>query len=742
MAGIKHKFKTWTENLPWKKRRINANMGRIASSDKENTTQVCAEACRKDVDASNDCSDTSAGAKGMKFDPCTPRRARHALNHWFGNVEDEWGTHSVSPFFGLSTSSPQIHKTLQRRTITCEDVMGDENDMIAIGGLCWRDTGGLQPMRRILEPVPAEAILLSALMTPSASLDVDGGDNEMDNETDDECGGNNESGGSHFRTGTSYASRLPPSVNEAREALKDLRLLLKPPRHANRGYNPSPFEGTVKKRLELMELFLDRYTNINDSGKPKNSAAGNWTRAAEDMALFFMKGSWLGRNLRSWARAYINDRANFPTHKFGLNVSCIEDEALAADIKTHLQSLGKYIRTEDIVNYLKDPEVQKRHGFSKSISPAMAKRWMKKLGFCWKTEGKGMYSDGHEWGDIVEYRQNIFLPAWASFQSHMQVWKHGDVLVEDVTSQSPGRRVVVWFHDESTFYANDRRKLIWEHKLKGAVPQPKGEGSSLMVADFMSADYGAGKTRDGYYTNNEILRHMKSAMSILEKDYADEDHIFIFDNATTHLKHPDDALSARNMPKNPSQNWGVTVTATDMSGKPLHGSDGKPVKKKVPMAPGHLRDGTVQPLYFPTGHPKAGWFKGMATILHKRGFEEEAQLRLECPSFKCPSDKVGRCCCRRVLYQQPDFSGEQCWGCAKHEYHKCPPSQKDADLERNVIKALDSVTLESMHKSQRFMDAYRKGLNGQQAAWAAKLYHGHRVLPEAIMHELDNETIV
>ena len=40
------------------------------------------------------------------------------------------------------------------------------------------------------------------------------------------------------------------------------------------------------------------------------------------------------------------------------------------------------------------------------------------------------------------------------------------------------------------------------------------------------------------------------------------------------------------------------------------------------------------------------------------------------------------------------------------------------------------------------MDAYQKGLNGQQVAWAVKLYHGHRVLPEAIMNELDNETNV
>lgn len=34
------------------------------------------------------------------------------------------------------------------------------------------------------------------------------------------------------------------------------------------------------------------------------------------------------------------------------------------------------------------------------------------------------------------------------------------------------------------------------------------------------------------------------------------------------------------------------------------------------------------------------------------------------------------------------------------------------------------------------MDAYHKGLNGAQAAWAAKKYRGHRVIPEHILNEL------
>ena len=80
----------------------------------------------------------------------------------------------------------------------------------------------------------------------------------------------------------------------------------------------------------------------------------------------------------------------------------------------------------------------------------------------------------------------------------------------------------------------------------------------LMIADFVSADYGwlrfdgeaarvlfkAGKNRDGYFTNSEILDHVTTAMNILDKHAPLEKHVFMFDNATTHLKRADDALSA------------------------------------------------------------------------------------------------------------------------------------------------------------------------------------------------------
>ncbi|KAF9479140.1 hypothetical protein BDN70DRAFT_807496, partial [Pholiota conissans] len=42
----------------------------------------------------------------------------------------------------------------------------------------------------------------------------------------------------------------------------------------------------------------------------------------------------------------------------------------------------------------------------------------------------------------------------------------------------------------------------------------------------------------------------------------------------------------------------------------------------------------------------------------------------------------------------------------------------------------------------RFVDAYERGLNGQQAAWAARKDRGHRVLPPEIMEETDRVGMV
>ena len=78
----------------------------------------------------------------------------------------------------------------------------------------------------------------------------------------------------------------------------------------------------------------------------------------------------------------------------------------------------------------------------------------------------------------------------------------------------------------------------WVHTSETATPYTKGEGASLMIADFVFADYGwlrsadgskearnifkAGKACDGYYTNEDIVQQANRAIDILQTDYPNE----------------------------------------------------------------------------------------------------------------------------------------------------------------------------------------------------------------------------
>jgi hypothetical protein len=282
----------------------------------------------------------------------------------------------------------------------------------------------------------------------------------------------------------------------------------------------------------------------------------------------------------------------------------------------------------DLVNFMDTPEMRAKSGLKKRIDISTAQRWMKKLDYRWTYDPKGQYVDGHEQEDVVAYRQNVFLPRWANIKARTRDWSNGqpDPLPHE-------QKIVVWFHDESIFYANDRRAARWVHIDEAATPYAKGEGASQMVADLVSADYGwlrspdgseearvlfkAGKNREGYFTSEDILKQTEKAIDILEKYYPNEDHVLVYDNATTHLKRPDGALSARKMPKFTSKlesNWLVEVNAVDANRKVIYTPDGKILKTKIQMQDATFADGTKQSLYFPAGHEKEGLFKGMAVM--------------------------------------------------------------------------------------------------------------------------------
>jgi hypothetical protein len=208
------------------------------------------------------------------------------------------------------------------------------------------------------------------------------------------------------------------------------------------------------------------------------------------------------------------------------------------------------------------------------------------------------------------------------------------------------------------------------------------------------------------------------------------------------------------------------------------------------MRNGTFANGQTQSFYFPEDHPSMpSWFKGMETIIREHELWPDTGLPkgllAQCPEFKCPPNRVD-CCCRCILYVQPDFVAqksqleelitsrghlcdfypkyhcelnfiEQYWGVAKSQYRVAPRAKTAREMETTVRESLDSVSLLHIwrsalsfwmfhcsfphrfaNRSARFAAAYKKGLSGAQAAWENKRYHRHRSLPpQSILDAID-----
>jgi hypothetical protein len=142
------------------------------------------------------------------------------------------------------------------------------------------------------------------------------------------------------------------------------------------------------------------------------------------------------------------------------------------------------------------------------------------------------------------------------------------------------------------------------------------------------------------------------------------------------------------------------------------------------MRSGVLPNGEHQALYFPDDHPSMpGWFKGMEIIIRERGLwpEGDPDLLAQCPGFRCLPDRVD-CCCRRILFLQPDFVSqksqlqelvesrghlcdfypkyhcelnfiEQYWGAAKLRFRTAGRAATILEMEKIVTQCLDDVPL-------------------------------------------------
>ena len=387
-------------------------------------------------------------------------------------------------------------------------------------------------------------------------------------------------------------------------------------------------------------------------------------------------------------------------------------------------------------------------GFPRTITPRTARRWLHDLGFSPTLYRKGLYFDGHERADVVEYRR-IYLRKLEVLQiSHIPPPScSGGHTEEAIGSSTAQKRLVLLYHDESCFHANEGQQWQWTEVDKLAL-RPKSQGRGLMVSDFIDEHCGFlrlsaeeyeitklakpdlpaaarvlfkfGAQGDGYWNSEHFIAQVKVALKIAEFKYpsSDNDLVFLFDQSSGHCAYAEDALIAHKM----------------------NVSNGG----KQPFMKETIWDARPQKMVTSTGLQK-----GLKSVLEERGVnvkgmkkEDMVKVLEEMRDFKFQKTKVEELILNkghRVMFI-PKFHCEinpieRVW-CHGKKYTRANCDYTFAGLEKTINTALDSVSVELIRKffrkSREYRRAYREGKQiGEEMKSTLKLYKSHRRVPES-----------
>jgi len=550
------------------------------------------------------------------------------------------------------------------------------------------------------------------------------------------------------------------------------------------------------RKVALVGQNLARHQAVLGFLKMQLSRQDGETR--EQMALSVARshgrGLYFARKIVAWERTWLQSRMIEEGRKgcYTKSRSWLNDEGVQLAVREWLsgakeaeltgyglaKAIGKYLDSKRVEEVLCD-------SFGPGgnrIRARTARRWMKKMGFAYSTVQKGVYIDGHERQNVVEYRQSTFIPLWKTYERRFVIF-HGDGTWE-LPQLPPGEIPIVFItHDESTFNANDGKRRLWMKKNTPPIRQ-KGRGKGIMVSGFLTPggrlqvpqhitndmlldeslhpqwpctsdgnpvrdammylEYG----KDNYWTSEKMVDHAISiALPIFRLAFPGCQALFAFDNASNHCCYKSDALLAAKM------NLGPGGKQPFLRETFIH-SLGRPQTMVWPdtaSIPSHLR----------------GKQKGIMQVLKERKLWPENGRRsdgfnflLECPvdSNRTGCKPEGGCCARTVLSAEPDFQQqkgrlqeelecrgqlvifypkfhcelnfiERYWcGCKWYARENCQYTLEG--LRETVPEALNSVPSATIHRHYlhclRIINAYASGAEYGSREFKEWVYKAHR----------------
>jgi hypothetical protein len=95
----------------------------------------------------------------------------------------------------------------------------------------------------------------------------------------------------------------------------------------------------------------------------------------------------------------------------------------------------------------------------------------------------GLYIDGHERRDVVEYFE-AFLKRMLEYANYFFQYEGDDMNIEMAPVLESSQRPLVWLtHDEYCFSPDDGKATIWMDGNDRPL-RSKGQGRSIMVSEF------------------------------------------------------------------------------------------------------------------------------------------------------------------------------------------------------------------------------------------------------------------
>jgi hypothetical protein len=435
-------------------------------------------------------------------------------------------------------------------------------------------------------------------------------------------------------------------------------------------------------------------------------------------------------------------------------------------------------------------------GFT-TVGRETSRAWLKELGFKRINRKKGMYYDGHDRPDVQHYLHQEYLPALESVASRRRRYVGGNMEVVIEREEKAQQEVRVYFHDESMYHTNDIAKYYYGQEDDQELPR-KGIGRCVHVSDFIGEEHGfldlnkilpadqladmkhsgvlpentksrmiiyPGKNSNEWWDCQQLLVQVEHFIGLFEIVHPVDVCMIVFDCSANHQAFADNALVVSRMNVKPGGKQALMRTTSYVHAFQRH-------------LPTHQQVQIEQEMVYPADHPTfASLPKGMLAVVEERGLlpVERSKLLQKCKQCKLKEvrhSSITDCCLDRILSLESDFSNEKsalrdlvenrghmclflpkfhcelnpielAWGASKAS------CRQDCDysfpkLKERVPVALDAIEITTIRRwfrlTERFADAYKKGLTGRLADFATRKYHSHRRLPATVViSELEEE---